>query len=142
MEPEERVFPVAGDGFVELLVVVVLELGFGALPHRACGVYLLGSAGLDGFLLLGVPLALVVREEDGEGDVVGVFLDDLRETPAIGVLCALIVEVDKDGSSGALAGFGAGDFLDVESGLAVAGPLKCLALRQPCARGPGPCRRP
>ena len=77
VEPEERVFPVAGDGLVELLVVVVLELGFGALPHRAGGVDLLGGAGLDGLLLLRVPLALVVGEEDGKGDVVGVLLDDL-----------------------------------------------------------------
>ncbi len=98
----------------------------GAPPHGAGGVDLLGGAGLDGLLLLGVPLALVVGEEDGEGDVVGVLLDDLLQAPAIGVLRALVVEVDEDGGSGALARIGAGDLFDVEAGLAVAGPLICL----------------
>ena len=103
VEPEERVFPVAGDGLVELLVVFVLELGLGAAPHGAGGVDLLGGARLDGLLLLGVPLALVVGEEDGEGDVVGVLLDDLLQAPAVGVLRAFFVEVDEDGGAGALA---------------------------------------
>ena len=47
VEPEERVFRVAGDGLVELLVVVVGELGLGAAPQGAGGVDLLGGAGLD-----------------------------------------------------------------------------------------------
>ena len=90
VEPEERVFPVAGDGFVELLVVLVVELGLGALPHGAGGIDLLGGAGLDRISFLGVPLALVVGEEDGEGDVVGVLLDDLLQAPAVGVLLRLL----------------------------------------------------
>ena len=121
VEPEERIFPVAGDGLVELLVVFVLELGLGALPHGAGGVDLFGGAGLDGLLLLRVPLALVVGEEDGEGDVVGVFLDDLLQTPAIGVLRAFFVEVDEDGGAGALAR-SRRDLFDFEAGFAVAGP--------------------
>jgi hypothetical protein len=72
VEPEERVFQVVGDGLVELLVVVVLQFGLRALPHGGGGVDLLGDAGFNGLLLLGVPLALVIGEEDGEGDVVGV----------------------------------------------------------------------
>jgi hypothetical protein len=103
MEPGHRIFPVAGDGLVELLVVVVLELGLGALPHRASGIDRLGGAGLDGLLLLGVPLAFVVSEENGKGYVVGVLLDDLCETPAVGVLCTFVIEVDEDGCPGALA---------------------------------------
>ena len=47
VEPEERVLGVAGDGLVELLVVVVGELGFGAAPEGAGGVDLLGGADLD-----------------------------------------------------------------------------------------------
>ena len=78
---------------------------------------------LIGLLLLGVPLALVVGEEDGEGDVVGVLLDDLLQTPAVGVLRALFVEVDEDGGAGGRARVGAGDLFDVEAGLAVGGPL-------------------
>ena len=42
---------------------------------------------------------------------------------AVGVLRALLVEVDQDGGSGGLAGIGARDLFDVEAGLAVAGPL-------------------
>ncbi len=48
VEPEERIFEAAGDGLVELLVVVILELGFGAAPEGAGRIDLLGGAGLDG----------------------------------------------------------------------------------------------
>ena len=61
-----------------------------ALPHGGGGVDLLGDAGFNGLLLLGVPLAFVVGEEDGEGDVVGVLLDDLLEPVAVGVLLRLL----------------------------------------------------
>ena len=44
VEPEERVGGVAGDGLVELLVVFVFELGFGAAPEGGGGVDLLGGA--------------------------------------------------------------------------------------------------
>ena len=47
VEPEERVLRVAGDGLVELFVVVVGELVFGATPESAGGVDLLGGADLD-----------------------------------------------------------------------------------------------
>ncbi len=97
VEPEERIFPVAGDGLVEFLIVFVGELGLGASPHSGGGVDLLGDARLRRLFLFGVPLALVIGERDGEGDVVGVFLDDLLQAPGVGVLCALFVEVDEDG---------------------------------------------
>jgi hypothetical protein len=44
-----------------------------------------------------------VSEENGKGYVVGVLLDDLCETPAVGVLCTFVIEVDEDGCPGALA---------------------------------------
>jgi hypothetical protein len=100
VEPEERVFSVTGKGLVELLVVVVGELGLGALPHGGGGVDLLGDAGFNGLLFLGVPLALVVGEEDREGDVVGVLPDDLLEPVAVSVLRTFFVEVEEDGGSG------------------------------------------
>src|SRR6202042_3083634 len=99
VEPEERIFPVSGEGLVELLVVVVGEFGLGALPHGRGGVDLLGDAGFNGLLLVGVPFTLVVSEEDGEGDVVGVLLDDLLEPVPIRVLCTFFVEVEQDGGS-------------------------------------------
>ena len=44
VEPEERILRVAGDGLVELFVVVVGELAFGTAPESAGGVDLLGGA--------------------------------------------------------------------------------------------------
>ena len=58
MEPEERVGGVAGDGLVELFVVFVFELGFGAAPKGGGGVDLLGGADFVGLLFFGVPLGL------------------------------------------------------------------------------------
>ena len=71
---------------------------------------------LDGLLLLGVPLALVVGEEDGEGDVIGVLPDDLLEPVTVRVLRTFFVEMEEDGGSGGLRAFGR---LDLEAGLAV-----------------------
>lgn len=68
MNPDERVFPVAGDGLVKLLVILLFELGLGALPHGAGGVDLLGGTGLDRLLFLSIPLALVVSEEDRKSE--------------------------------------------------------------------------
>ena len=71
---------------------------------------------------LGVfPLALVVGEEDGKGDVVGVLPDNLLEAVAVSVLRTFFVEVEEDG------GTSEGTFgrLDLEAGLAVGCPLPC-----------------
>ena len=122
VEPEERIFPIAGDGFVEFLVVFVLELTFRATPESTGDIDLLGGAGFDRLLFGFVPLALVVGEKDGEGNVVGVLLYDLLQAPAIGVLLAFFVEVQMYGG----AGDGALRGLDVKAGLAVAGPAPCL----------------
>ena len=122
VEPEQRIFPIAGDRFVELLVVLVFEFALGAAPQRAGGIDLFGGPLLDRLLLLLVPLALVVGEKDGEGDVVGVLLDDLLQAPAVGVLLAFFVEVQQHGR----AGDGALCRLDVKPGLAVAGPAPGL----------------
>ena len=107
---------------VELGVLLVGDLGLAATPEGAGGVDLLGGAGDVGLLLFRVPVALVVGEIDGEGDVVGVLFDDLFEAPAVGVGFAFFVEVEGDGGAG-LCAFGG---LDVEAGLAVAGPLPGL----------------
>ena len=119
MRPEERVFPVAGYGLVELFVVLIGELGLGALPHGGGGVDLLGDAGFGGLLLVGVPVAFVVGEEDGKGNVIRVLLDDLLQAPAAGVRRAIVVEVDEDGGAGGGAGVVASSLFDVETSLAV-----------------------
>ena len=118
VEPEERICPIAGDGFVELLVVLFRDFTLGTTPESAGGIDLFGGAGLHRLLLGLVPLALVVGEKDREGDVVGVFLYDLLQAPAIGVLLAFLVEVKKHGGAGNRALCG----LDVEASLAIADP--------------------
>ena len=137
MEPEERIFPITGEGFVEFLVVLVLEFRLGTAPGSARGIHLFGGAGRDGLLLRFVPLALVVGEEDREGDVVGVFLDDLLQAPAIGVLGAFLIEMQEDCSAGdgALGGF------DVEAGRCRRWSSAKQVLRQLCGT-PLPRGRP
>ena len=118
MEPEERILRVAGEALVQLLVILIRQLAFGTAPEGAGGIYLLGGASLVGLLGFGVPLTLVIGQEDGEGDVVGVLLDDLAQTPAVGILLAFVVEVNDDSG----ASHGAFGGLDAEAGLAVAAP--------------------
>ena len=118
MEPEQRVFPVAGDGLVEFGVVLVFQFGFRSLPQGARRVGLLGGALLDRLLLGLVPLVFVGGEEDREGDVVRVFLDDLAEFVAVGVLLAFLVEVQGDRGAGGRAHGG----FEFEARFAVARP--------------------
>ena len=122
VEPEKWIFPVARDRFVELLVVLVFELTLGAAPQSTGGIDLFGGPMLDRFLLGLVPLALVVGEENRERNVVGVLLYHLLQAPAVGVLLAFLVEVQKHGC----AGDGALRRLDVEAGLAIAHPAPGL----------------
>ena len=122
VEPEERVFPIAGDRFVELLVVLVFQLAFGAAPESTGGIDLFRGPLLDRLLFRLVPLALVIGKKDGERDVVGVLLHDLLQAPAIGVLLAFLVEVKQHGG----AGDGTLRGLDVEAGLAIADPTPGL----------------
>ncbi len=122
MEPEERVLRVAGDRLIQLFVVVLRQLTLRPAPERARSIHLLGDARLLRLLLLCVPLTLVVGQEDGEGDVVGVLLYDLLQAPTIGIVRALFVEMQENRG----AGDGALRGLDVEAGLAVAGPAPRL----------------
>ena len=79
---------------------------FRVLSLDGGGVDLFSGAGLDGLLLLGVPVALIVGEEDREGDD-----------------CALSSLKRMRIGSGGFARVSAGDLFYVEAGLAVAGPL-------------------
>ena len=122
VKPEERVLGVAGDGLVQLLVSLVGDFAFGPAPESTGDIDLFGGAGLDGFLFFCVPFALVIGEEDRKGDVIGILLDDLLQSPAVGVLLASLVEVEKHRGTGdgSLRG------LDVESCLTVADPAPGL----------------
>ncbi len=44
---------------------------------------MLRGARLDGFLFFLVPFALVGGQEDGEGDVIGLFFDNLSQLPGV-----------------------------------------------------------
>ncbi len=124
VDPKERVFPFAGERFVELLVVLVFQLTLGAAPESTGGVDLFRGARLDRFLLRLIPVALVVGKKDGERNVVGVLLDDLFESPAIGVLRAFLVEVKQHGG----AGDGTLRRFDIVAGFAIADPAPGLVL--------------
>src|ERR1035441_2586038 len=122
VKPEERILYIASNRFVELLEIIFADFILGPAPKRTGNIDLFGGTGLDGFLLIRVPIALVVGEEDGKSDVVGILLDDLLQTPAIGILLAFFVEVKQHGSAGdsALCRF------DFETRLAIADPTPGL----------------
>ena len=71
---------------------------FWETPERTRGVNLLSDTRFNRFLLGFVPFALVVREENGERDVIRVFLNNLLQAPAVGVLFAFFIEVNNHGS--------------------------------------------
>src|SRR5690606_37351039 len=86
--PGQRVFEVVGDVLVELLVFLVLHLGARTGPQSAGAVdgFPLGLGGLV-FLFLALKRRMgVFRQLDGQRDMVGVFLDDVAQAPAIGEL--------------------------------------------------------
>ena len=65
-----------------------------------------------------------VVQEDGEGDVVGILLDELLDLPPVGVFLAFIVEMNNDLSTAViLVGFS-----NVIRTLAVTGPMPGLVL--------------
>ena len=122
VNPEEWILGVAGDRLVQLLVSLIGNLVLGPAPEGTRRIHLFGGARLDGFLFFCVPFALVVGEEDGKGDVVGVLLDDFLQAPAVGVLLAFLIEVEKHRSAGDRPLRG----LDVESCLTIADPTPGL----------------
>ena len=82
VNPEKRIFVVAGEGLVEIDVVLVGELRFGSAPESARAVHLF----VDGFCfslgwILGVGF-FFGDQVDRPGDVVRVALEELLDAPA------------------------------------------------------------
>ena len=104
--PGQRVFEVVTDVLVELGVFLVLDLAARPGPQ--------GAGAVDGLplgfrrLVLLFPVMLL-RQFDGQRHVVGVFLDDVAQAPAVGELffAALQVQHDAGATLGLLHG---GDF--------------------------------
>lgn len=96
--PYKRVFPIAADVLVELLVLLVLDLLGLAGPESGCGVDLLPLADLR-IRLLG--LLSVLRRLRGldlpdlyrDADMVGVLLDDAPDLPVIEELLLVILDM-------------------------------------------------
>ena len=119
VEPEQRLFPIARNCLVELLVVLRFQLAFGTLPHRAGGVDLLCCALRYRPLLLLVPFVLIRSQKNGKCDVIRILPDDFPKLITIAVFLAAFVEEQGHGSTGnrAFRRF------NLKAGLPVAGPL-------------------
>ena len=108
-----------GDGLVELLVVVVLQVGLRALPHGEGGVDL--PASLSTLPPVRARRSCVVQV-DGKGDVVGVLPDDPLDPPAVRVLRTLFVEVQESRSSQRRLVRGLGDLVFALPSLSISTP--------------------
>ena len=117
-----------GDVLVELLVLLVLDLGTRTGPQ--------GAGTVDGFPLRlgGLVLLLAVellRQFDGQGNMVGVFLDDVAQAPAICELFFAFLQVQDD--AGAALRFAQGG--DLELALALGSPMHTFGSAQAGAAG-------
>src|SRR5690606_16584978 len=103
------------DVFVELLVLLIGDLGLAARPERTGLIDGFLLVAHDLFALLTVPLFLL--HEDGQRDVVGIAAQDLAQPPARQELVFAFTQGQDDVGAAAF-------FLDVAHGeLAVAGGL-------------------
>ena len=107
-----------GQVLVELGVVVVAEVGLGALPEGRALVDL--APGLLDLRLLALDggRVLLLLEEDRVADVVGVAADEARELPRGGERVLVLLQVERDGRAAGRAR----RRLDREAVAAVGGP--------------------
>ena len=96
------------DVFVELLVFLVLDLGARTGPQGAGTV---DGFPLNGWLLFAFSGSHFFRQLDRQSDVVGVFLDDVAQTVAVGELVFTGLQVQDD--AGAALGFVDGGHFEV-----------------------------
>ena len=101
--PAQGVFKVVGNVLVELLVFLVLDLGTRASPECAGSVYAF-PPGLGSGVLL--PTRRLLGQLDGQGNMVGVFGNDVAQTEGIGklALCGLKVQDDTGTALGLVDG--------------------------------------
>ena len=124
VDVHEGLIAVVADLLVELLVVLVLELALAAAPEGAAGVDLF-FCGLGRFYLSLVVIFLLFEVQvDGEGNVVGVALDDILNGPAACEFVTFFIEIERDGGAVCVAA----GFFDVVALLTIARPLPRLFL--------------
>src|SRR5690606_18905453 len=126
--PAQRVLEVVGDVLVELLVLLVLDLGTRASPQ---GTGTVDALPLDLGRLVRLLTMMLLGQLDRQGDMVGVFLDDVAQAPAIGELLLLGLEVQHDAG----AALGLLDVLDGEVALGRRFPAYALVSVQSGAAG-------
>src|SRR5207253_3462454 len=118
--PAQRVFEIVGDVLVELLVFRLRNFGARTGPQRAGAV--------DGFPFKGRCLfaffsSLFFRQLNRQGDVVGVLLDNVAQTPAISEFVFTGFQVQHD--AGTAVGFLEGS--DFEFAFAPGRPMHAFA---------------
>jgi len=98
MEPRQRLFTVVGEGLVKLNVLFVTDLALRQTPQSRRIVDLLKFGHRLGLFLIPFAGGLfgLVFEENGIGDVVGVFFDDLFDPPGVVELFGILFELDVD----------------------------------------------
>jgi hypothetical protein len=124
----QRRFAVVADLAVELVVLVLRDVFFGARPQGrrlVDGLPLAGGHHLAGLVVFAL-FPLLFGHQDGQRDVVGVFVDDALELPGIEVVERIFLEVQDDAG----AALGALNLADLEFAGAVAAPAHALAGRQ------------
>ncbi|MNO62877.1 hypothetical protein D3C76_535590 [compost metagenome] len=116
------------DVLVELLVLLVLDLGARTGPQRAGAVDGL-PLGLGRLVRLFT--VMFFRQLDGQRDVVGILLDDVAQAPAVGEFFLALLQVQDDAG----AALGLVDGGDLELTLALRRPVHALAGRCTGAAG-------
>ncbi len=120
--PGQRVVEVVSDVLVELLIFLVLHFAARTGPE--------GTGTVDGLPLdLGRLVLLftvvLLRQLDGQGNVVGVLLDDIAQTPAIGEFFLVLLQMQDDAGTA----LGLFDGRDFEFALALRRPVHAFAGR-------------
>ena len=141
MAPSQRRFKVVADVFVELSVLFVAHLLFGASPkgvglvdgfplvgqHHFAGLATTGGVTFNEFSIF----PLLFAHADGQRNVVRVFVDDRLELPGAQVFLGIVTQVQDD--LGAALRLGDGFYVEVTG--ASAAPTHTFFGFQSCAAG-------
>ena len=105
MTPAQRIFEVMGDMLVKSLVLVVADIGAASGPQRLRLVDRLPfRLGRDALIRCVVVFSRLrwLRHHHRHRNMVRVFLDDRSNTPAVGKLPGIRLQMQNNGASGVL----------------------------------------